>query len=99
MNSYLFTIGQTFNPSSVNNLKLRELALTLSNNGSNSLDLRASDAGLAPVVQIQVYFQENEMMQVASLCNTVKAALAGSGHISQMMMLLFELEQDIEQQA
>ena len=30
--SYLFTIGQTFNPSSMNHLELREFVLTLSNN-------------------------------------------------------------------
>ena len=61
---YLFTIGLTFNPSSVNNLELREFAsgLSLSTNGY-SLNLWASDAGLSPAVQIQ----ENEVMQVALL--------------------------------
>ena len=52
----------------MNNLQLREFALTLSNNGTNSLDfndLLASDAGRVPAVQIQ----ENEVMQVAFLCN------------------------------
>ena len=63
-----------FNPNSMNNL---EFALTLTNKGSNSLDLWASDAGLAPAVQIQ----ENEVTQVASLCYNVEPALAGSpGH-------------------
>ena len=67
--SYLFTIGQTFNPSSMNNLL--EFAFTLNTNGSNSLDAWASDTGRPPVVQIQ----ENEVMQVASLCYTVQLLL------------------------
>ena len=63
-----------FNPNSMNNL---DFALTLTNNGSNSLDLWASDAGLAPAVQIQ----ENEVTQVPSLCYNVEPALAGRpGH-------------------
>ena len=92
---YLFTIGQTFNPSSMNNL---EFAFTLNTNGSNSLDAWASDTGRPPAVQIQ----ESEVMQVASLCDTVEPALAGSGHISQddaLELQLFELEQDILLQA
>ena len=84
----LFIIGQTFNPSSMNNL---EFASTLNTNGSNSLDAWASDAGRQPAVQIQ----ENEVMQVASLCNTVEPAMAGSGHITKddaLELQLFELE-------
>ena len=49
-----------------------------------------------------VQIKENEVMQVASLCFTVKPALVGSGHISQdnaLKLQLFELEQDILQQA
>ena len=41
-------------------------------------------------------------MQVASLCNTVEPALAGSGHISQddaLELQLFELEQKIQCEA
>ena len=79
----------------MNNL---EFAFTLSTNGSNSLDSWASDTGRPPAVQIQ----ESEVMQVASLCDTVEPALAGSGHISQddaLELQLFELEQDIRQQA
>ena len=41
-------------------------------------------------------------MQVASLCNTVEPALAGSGHISQndaLELQMFELEQKIQRQA
>ena len=93
--SYLFTIGQKFNLSSINNL---EFALTLNADGPNSLDSWASDAGLAPAVQIQ----ENEVMSVASLCYTVEPALEGSGHISQddaRELQLFELEQKIQRQA
>ena len=42
---YLFTIGQMFNPSSMNNLEFREFALSLSNHAS--LYSWASDAGRA----------------------------------------------------
>ena len=66
-----------------------------------SLDSWASDAGRAPAVQ-NLQIQENEVMQVASLCFTVEPALAGSRHISQddaLKLQLFELEQDIRQQA
>ena len=59
--SYLFTIGQTFNLCSMNNL---EFALTLNPNGSNFLDSWASDAGRAPAILIQ----EKEVMQVVSFC-------------------------------
>ena len=79
----------------MNNL---EFAFTLSTNGSNSLDSWASDTGRPPAVQIQ----ESEVMQVASLCDTVEPALAGSGHISQddaFELQLFELELNIRQQA
>ena len=44
MKQYLFTIGLTFNPSSKNNIELREFGLGLGNNGSNSLDLWASES-------------------------------------------------------
>ena len=60
---------------------------------SNSLDAWAPDAGRQPAVQIQ----ENEVMQVASLCFTVEPALAGSGYISPDDAL-FELELNIQQQ-
>ena len=79
----------------MNNL---EFAFTLNTNGSNSLDAWASDTGRPPAVQIQ----ESEVMQVASLCDTVQPALAGSGHISQddaFELQLFELELNIRQQA
>ena len=79
----------------MNNL---EFTLTLNTNGSNSLDAWASDTGRPPAVQIQ----ESEVMQVASLCDTVQPALAGSGHISQddaFELQLFELELNIRQQA
>ena len=45
MKQYLFTIGLTFNPSSMNNIELRKFGLGLGNNGSNLLDSWASDAG------------------------------------------------------
>ena len=35
---YLFTIGLTLNPSSMNNIELSEFGLGLGNNGSNFLD-------------------------------------------------------------
>ena len=75
-----------------------EFALTLNTNGSNSLDVWASDTGRQPAVQIQ----ESELMQVASLCYTVEPSLAGSGHIfpdDAFELQLFELELNIWQQA
>ena len=93
----LFTNGHKFNPSSTNNLELREFALSLSYNG-NSLYLCASDAGRAPAVQIQ----ENEVMQVVSLWDTVEPALAGSSHVfpdDALELQLFELEEKILRQA
>ena len=58
------TIGLTFNPSSINNLELREFAsgLSLSTNGF-SLNSWASDAGLSSAVQLQ----DSKVMQVALL--------------------------------
>ena len=79
----------------MNNL---EFAFTLNTNGSNSLDAWASDTGRPPAVQIQ----ESEVMQVASLCDTVEPALAGSGRFFQddaLELQLFELEQKIQRQA
>ena len=96
---YLFTIGQTFNPSSINNLELREFALSISNHAS--LSLWPSDAGLAPAAQLN-QIQENEVMQVASLCFTLEPAVAGSGHLSPddiFELQLFELELNIRLQA
>ena len=78
MKPYVLTFGLTINPSSMNYHELREFGLSLCNNGSNSLDSWASDAGRALAIQIQ----ENEVMQVALLCYTLVPALAGSGHIS-----------------
>ena len=54
----------------------------------------ALDAGRAPALQIQ----ENAVMQVASLCDTVEPAMAENGHISPddaLELQLFELEQKI----
>ena len=99
---YLFTIGLTLNPSSMNNIELSEFGLSLGNNGSNFLNSCGSVAARAPAVQIQ----ENEVMQVALLSDTVVSALAGtapgSGHISPddaLELQLFELEQRILRQA
>ena len=61
----------------------------------------ASDAGRAPAVQLN-QIQENEVIRVVSLCDTVEPALAGSGHISPddaLELQLFELELNILQQA
>ena len=79
----------------MNNL---DFAFTLNTNGSNSLDVWASDTGRLPEVQIQ----ECEVMQVASLCDTDEPALAGSGSFSQdnaIELQLFEMEQRIQRQA
>ena len=94
-----------FNPSSMNNLELRKFALSLSNHAS--LDSWASDAGRASAVQLN-QIQENEVMQVASLYNTVtititvEPALASSGHIypdDAFDLQFFVLELNILQQA
>ena len=84
MKPYVLTFGLTINPSSMNYHELREFGLSLCNNGSNHLDSWASDAGRALAVQIQ----QNEVMQVALLCDTIVPALAGSGHIFPRMMPL-----------
>ena len=68
----------------MNNL---EFAFTLNTNGLNSLDAWASDTGRPPAVQIQ----ESEVMQVASLCDTVQPVLAGSGHISVLFPRMMPL--------
>ena len=78
----------------MNNL---EFAFTLNINGSNSLDAWALDTDRQPVIQIQAL--ASEVMQVASLCYTVKPALGGSGHFFQaqdgdaLELQMFELAQ------
>ena len=96
--SYLFIIEQTFNPGSVNNL---EFAFTLNTNGSNYLDAWASDAGRQPAVQIR----ENEVMQVAFICDTASDGRNCIGEQNPffqknaLQLQLFELEQEILLQA
>ena len=88
---YLFTIGPTFNPSSMNNFELREFGLGFGNNDSESNSLDSWRPERVPAVQIQ----ENEGMQVAHSCDTVAPAFAGSGHTSPddaLELQLFELE-------
>ena len=60
------------------------------------------DRSPRPLPEKKMKIQENEVMQVASLCYTAEPALAGSGYISPndaLQLQLFELEQDILQQA